>query len=49
VLICGFLVLSTSHFTMNNGMGLMTAITIAVALIMDFLLLPPLLMSLEKK
>jgi uncharacterized protein len=49
VLICGFIVLSTSHFTMNNGMGLMTAITIAIALFMDFLLLPPLLMSLDKK
>ena len=49
VLICGFIVLSTSHFTMNNGMGLMTAITIAVALFLDFLFLPPLLMSLEKK
>ena len=49
VLISGFIVLSTSHFTMNNGMGLMTAITIAIALFMDFLLLPPLLMSMEKK
>ena len=49
VLICGFTVLSTSHFTMNNGMGLMTAITIAIALFLDFLFLPPLLMSMDKK
>lgn len=49
VLVSGFLVLATSHFTMNSGMGLLTAITIAVALFLDFLLLPPLLMTLEKK
>lgn len=49
ILICGFMVLSLSHFTMNSEMGLMTAITIAVALFMDLLFLPPLLMSLEKK
>lgn len=49
VLVCGFMVLSLSHFTMNAEMGLMTAITIAVALLMDLLFLPPLLMSREKK
>ncbi|MGR9114917.1 MAG: efflux RND transporter permease subunit [Gammaproteobacteria bacterium] len=49
VLVCGFIVLGFSHFTMNSGMGLMTAITIIIALLMDLLLLPALLMSLEKK
>ncbi len=49
VLVSGFVVLSTSSFLMNSGMGLMTAITIAVALIMDFLFLPPILMTLDKK
>ena len=49
VLVSGFLVLSTSTFAMNSGMGLMTAITIGVALLLDFLFLPPLLMSLERK
>ncbi len=49
VLISGFSVLCLSHFTMNSGMGLMSAITIAIALFMDLLFLPPLLMSLEKK
>ena len=49
VLFCGFIVLSFSHFTMNSAMGLMTAITIAVALFMDLLFLPPILMIMEKK
>lgn len=49
VLVSGFIVLSTSSFLMNSGMGLMTAITIAVALIMDFLFLPPILMTLDRK
>jgi predicted RND superfamily exporter protein len=45
----GFLVLSQSHFSLNSDMGAMAAITIAIALIMDFLFLPPLLMKLEEK
>ena len=49
VLVSGFMVLSLSHFTMNGEMGLMTAITIATALFLDLLFLPPLLMSMEKK
>ena len=49
VLVSGFLVLSLSHFVMNGEMGLLTAITIAVAFFLDLLFLPPLLMSLEKK
>ena len=48
VLVSGFMVLSLSHFVMNADMGLMTAITIAIALFLDLLLLPPLLMSMEK-
>ncbi len=49
VLVIGFLVLSLSHFTMNAEMGLMTAITIAIALFLDLLFLPPLLMFMDKK
>lgn len=49
VLISGFLVLNFSHFSMNADMGLMTAISIASALWLDLLLLPPLLISMEKK
>jgi hypothetical protein len=38
-----------SHYVMNSHMGILTAITLAAALIIDFLLLPPLLMLLEPK
>ncbi|MFC1750705.1 RND family transporter [Pseudomonadota bacterium] len=47
-LVAGFLVLSLSAFELNSSMGLMTAITITIALVADFLLLPPLLMKLEE-
>ncbi len=43
VLVSGFMVLAQSSFKLNGDMGLLTAITILVALIIDFLLLPPLL------
>lgn len=46
-LVAGFLVLSTSSFALNADMGLLTAIVIALALIVDFLLLPPLLIYLD--
>jgi len=49
VLVAGFIVLGQSHFALNAHMGAMTAVTIAIALIMDFLFLPPLLMKLEEK
>ncbi len=48
VLVLGFFVLGQSHFALNADLGAMAAITIAVALIMDFLFLPPLLMKLEE-
>ena len=48
VLIVGFSVLATSSFEMNSGMGLMTAIIIAIALSTVFLTLPPLLMKIEE-
>jgi len=47
VLISGFMILAQSNFELNSGMGLMTSIIIAVALILDFLLLPPLLMAID--
>jgi len=46
-LIGGFLVLSTSSFELNAGMGVLVSIVIAFALIADFLFLPPLLMRLN--
>lgn len=49
VLVAGFLVLSTSHFELNAGMGLLTAIVIALAAIADLLLLGPLLLTMEEK
>jgi hypothetical protein len=47
VLVAGFIVLAQSHFAINSDMAAMAAITIGVALVMDFLFLPPLLMKLE--
>ena len=48
VLVAGFLVLATSDFNMNAHMGMFTALTIGVALVVDFLFLPALLISVEK-
>jgi len=47
--IAGFMVLTQSAFKLNSDMGLLTAITIALALIADFIFLPPLLMKVDKK
>ncbi len=49
VLIAGFMILAQSHFELNAGMGLLTSLVIALALAIDFMLLPPLLMKLEEK
>jgi predicted RND superfamily exporter protein len=48
VLIAGFMVLTQSAFKINADMGLLTAITIGIALIADFLFLPPLLMKFDR-
>jgi uncharacterized protein len=48
VLVAGFTILAQSSFSMNGDMGLMTAITIFIALVVDFLFLPPLLIALDK-
>ncbi|MBT8144646.1 MAG: MMPL family transporter, partial [Gammaproteobacteria bacterium] len=49
ILVAGFALLSLSQFEINATMGALTAIGIAIALIVDFLLLPPLLISLDRK
>ena len=49
ILATGFAVLSYSAFDLNAGMGKLTAVTIVVALVADFLFLPPLLMRLERR
>ncbi|HHB92259.1 MAG TPA: RND family transporter [Thioploca sp.] len=46
-LVAGFAILSMSHFAVNSDMGSMTAVTIVLALMADFLFLPPLLMKLD--
>ncbi|MBQ0783376.1 MAG: MMPL family transporter [Amphritea sp.] len=47
VLVAGFMVLAQSSFKINADMGFLTALTILIALIVDFLFLPPLLMKLD--
>jgi predicted RND superfamily exporter protein len=49
ILIAGFAVLALSTFKINQEMGLLMAITLACALIADFLLLPALLLLADKK
>ncbi len=49
VLACGFFVLTLSDFKLNSDLGLLTAMTLAFALVLDFLLLPPLLMWLDRE
>ncbi len=49
VLVSGFIVLSFSGFKVNSDIGIMSAITIIAALILDFLFLPPLLMKAEEE
>lgn len=48
ILVAGFLVLTFSTFKLNADMGMMCALTIALALVADYLMLPPLLMKLEE-
>jgi predicted RND superfamily exporter protein len=48
VLIAGFMIMAQSHFQLNSGMGLLTSVVIALALAIDFMLLPPLLIKLEE-
>jgi len=49
ILAAGFMVLAFSAFELNSSMGIMTALTIVLALIADFLLLPPLLMKFDRR
>jgi len=48
VLVVGFSILGISDFKLNQDMGLMVAIIISIALVFDFLLLPPLLILLDR-
>ena len=49
ILTAGFMILAQSTFSLNADMGLMTAITICIALFVDFFFLPPLLIWLDKR
>ena len=49
VLVSGFLMMSLSQFTPNSTMGMLTAIVLVAALILDFFLLPPLLIFMDKE
>ena len=48
ILVVGFMVLALSSFDLNAGMGKLAAVTIAVALVADFFLLPPILMQIDR-
>jgi len=49
ILISGFLILAMSSFELNSSLGALSSIVIFIALVADFLLLPPLLMLIEGK
>ncbi len=49
ILVAGFLVLGMSSFAPTGQMGQLTALVIALALICDFLLLPPLLLAVDRR
>ena len=49
ILVAGFSVLMVSTFKLNADMGLLVALTISIALVLDFLLLPALLMAFDRK
>ena len=49
ILIAGFAVLTFSTFRLNASMGQLTAVAIAAALLADFILLPALLLTVDRK
>ncbi|MGF1910713.1 MMPL family transporter [Vibrio kasasachensis] len=48
VLVAGFSVLAMSSFRLNSDMGLLSAIVVFIALVVDFIFLPALLMKFDK-
>jgi len=48
ILTAGFMIIAQSTFLVNANMGLLTAITICIALFVDFLFLPPLLILVDR-
>ena len=47
-LVGGFAVLAFSTFELNRGMGILSAIVIGIALVFDLLILPPLLLVIDR-
>ncbi len=47
-LVCGFLIMSFSTYLPNGEMAILTCVTIIAALLVDFFLLPPLLMLINR-
>lgn len=48
-LVLGFLILTLSTFRLNSEMGLLTAVIMLIALLLDLLLLPAILLTLDRK
>ncbi len=48
ILVAGFAVLGMSSFKVNANLGMLTSIALVSALVVDFLLLPPLLMAIDR-
>jgi predicted RND superfamily exporter protein len=48
-LVAGFSVLTVSGYNVNAQMGLLSAITISLALLLDFFFLPALLLIMDHK
>ena len=49
VLVCGFAILTFSAFQINSVLGQLTALVLVCALLVDFFLLPPLLMMFDRQ
>jgi predicted RND superfamily exporter protein len=48
ILVAGFSILAQSAFLPNSGMSILTAITVSVALVIDLLLLPAMLLKIDR-
>lgn len=48
VIVLGFAMLFFSPFFINKAMGMLTALTVVIALVLDFLLLPALLLTVDR-
>ncbi|MCY4286099.1 MAG: MMPL family transporter, partial [Thiotrichales bacterium] len=49
IMTLGFLVFATSGFTISWTLGFLVALTIGFALLADFLLLPPVLIAIDRR